>query len=114
MNVDPIETVALDPERRRAVEIPTRRASEQNTHDPYVGNDNRRSFDRAEPGLNPLPNASWRFSSRRLKIPSPFLDMAIARIAVLQQVDPALAFERAPVHLDQRRYGYRFAFADDA
>jgi hypothetical protein len=40
--------------------------------------------------------------------------MAIARIAVLQQVDPALAFECAPVHLDQCRHGYRFAPADNA
>ena len=113
MDINPVETVTLDPERGRAVEIPSGRASEQDTHDADVGNDNRRAFDRPKPGFDPLPNASWRFSPRRLKIPSPFLDMAIARIDIFQQVYPTLTFAAAPVHFDQRRHNDRFASADD-
>ena len=40
--------------------------------------------------------------------------MAITRIAVLQQVDPALALAAAPVHLDQFRHDDRFAPGHDA
>ncbi len=96
MDVDPVEAVPLHPEWCRAVEIPAGRAGKQDTHDPDMGNDNRGSLDRTKPRLDPLPNASWRFSPRRLKIPSPFLDMAIARIGVRQQVDARAALPSGP------------------
>ena len=114
MDIDPVKSVTLHLEWRSAFEIPVGRASQQDTHDADMRNDDRSPADRTQPGFDAFPDQSWRLAARRPKVPSPFLDMAITRTAVLEQVDPAPALPAAPVHFDQRRNGGRLAPGDDA